>query len=417
VVVLALLALLLVWGFTLHIPFVGGHVGRVVRAVVASADEITNRTPVRVNGVDVGRVDHIERGPSPDTAIVVMRITDHHVRVLRNATLQTRWRTLLGNLYIDLHTGTPPAGPLGGEVIPLRHTATQVSWDDFNGTFDQRTRRAQRQTIAQLRSALMAPQAHRRTLRTLGPTLAVIGPAASALRGRADGDLARLVRTTATTLRALGGDRPALGRLVSGANRALAAVAHRHAALGDAVDLAPAALVSSTVTMRRLTTTLDHLDPLVARLRPGARALAPATRVLAPALRQTDRTLLHARPLLRAAAPALDALGDAGRQGTPLIRGLDPTLRRLHDELVPYLRRKVDDIHMPLYELIGPTFGVIGAGASEFDAAGNWLHFAITGAPNSVVMPCDPGLRLEALRRCTAVNHVLKTILGRSAAR
>jgi hypothetical protein len=169
--------------------------------------------------------------------------------------------------------------------------------------------------------------------------------------------------------------------------------------------------------MRRVATTLDHLDPLVARLRPGARALAPATRVLAPALRQTDLTLLHARPLLRAAAPALDTLGDAADQGRPLIARLSPTIARLHGELLPYLRRKVDDIHMPLYELIGPTFGVIGAGAGEFDAAGNWLHFAITGAPNSVVMPCDAGLRFEAVRRCTAVNDVLKTILSRRQTR
>jgi phospholipid/cholesterol/gamma-HCH transport system substrate-binding protein len=346
-----------------------------------------------------------------------MRITDDHIELRRDATVQTRWRTLLGNLYIDLHPGKIAAGPLGGATIPLRHTRTQVSWDDFNGVFDQRTRRGQRQIIAQVRGALTAPTAHGRTLRTLGPALSAIGSGASALRGARRGDLARLVRTTATTLHALSADRPALGQLVRSANLTLAAVAHRRAALSEAVALAPAALASSTLTMRRLATTLDHLDPLVARLRPGARALAPATRALAPALRQTDRTLLDARPLLHAASPALDALGDTAHQGIPVIRRLGPTVRRLDGELLPYLRREVDDIHMPLYELIGPTFGVIGAGASEFDASGNWLHFAISGAPNSVVVPCDPGLRLDAARRCAAVDDVLKTLLGRSAAR
>jgi phospholipid/cholesterol/gamma-HCH transport system substrate-binding protein len=414
IAILVVLALLLVFGFTLHVPIVGGHGGRLVRAVLASADEVTTRTPVRVGGVDVGKVDHIERGPSPETSIVVMRITDDHIQLRRDATVQTRWRTLLGNVYIDLHPGSPAAGPLGGATIPLRHSRLQVSWDDFNTMFGRRTRQGQRQMIAQLRTAFTAPRAHTRTLRTLGPALSVIGPAASALRGSEQDDLTGLVRATATTLRALSVDRPALEQLISGANRTLAPIAHRRVALGRAVELAPPAMSSATTTMRRLITTLDHLDPLVARLRPGARMLAPATRALSPALRQTDRTLLHARPLLHAAAPALSALGDASHQGSPVVRGLDPTVRRLNDELVPYLRREVDDLHMPLYQLVGPTFGVMASGAGEFDASGNWMHFAITGAPNTLVMPCDPGVRLEALHRCTAVNDVLKAILGRS---
>lgn len=412
-----LLVLLLAWGFTQKVPFVDTEGGRFVRAEVASADAVADRTPVRVGGVKVGRVDHLEPGPrrsdgTSRTSIVVMRITDDRIVVKRDAAAHVRWRTLLGSMYVDLDPGSPSASPLGDRVIPLRRTGIQVDWDDFTGQFPTRTRQAQRHAIAEFRRALSAPRAHGRTLRELGPALSVIGRGADALRGRRHGDLRRLLQTTATTVDALSRDRAALERFVDGANRTLAATAHRRRALGQTVQLSPRALRSSTATMHRLVATLDHLDPLVARLRPGARRLGTTTRALQPALVEVDRVLRHARPLLRAAKPAFAGLGAAGEQGTPLIRGLRPTVRRLQDELLPYLRRRDSDIRLRVYQTIGPFFAVLAGAAGEFDASGNWLHFATGPAPNSALLPCDPGLRLEAVRRCTALTDVLDTLLG-----
>jgi phospholipid/cholesterol/gamma-HCH transport system substrate-binding protein len=409
---IAVTALLLMWGFTQKIPFIGGGGGQLVRAEVSSADAVNDRTPVRIGGVEVGRVDRIERGRTPSTSILVLRIKDDDVTVRRDAEAHIRWRTLLGNMFIELDPGTPTAPALGQRVIPLKDTGVQVDWNDFNSQFGAPTRLSQRHVIAELRRTLTAPREHGRTLHTLGPSLSVIGRGARALRGQQRGDLRRLVQTTATTVEALSRDRTALETVISGGDRTLAATAHRRTALGDAVDLAPPALAATTTTMRRLVTTLDQLDPLVAQLRPGARRLGPATRALRPALRQADRTLRDARPLLRVTAPALQALGAAGDQGSPLIDALEPTVARLTDELLPFLRRTDDGTKLKVYETIGPFFSAVDGSMSKFDASGHWLNFATAPGADSVLLPCDPGLQGDQLRRCTAAGDVLDAIFG-----
>jgi phospholipid/cholesterol/gamma-HCH transport system substrate-binding protein len=271
----AILGLLLYSGFAFQLPFVGSGGGTLARVEVLSADAVSDRTPVRVRGVDVGRVDHVAAGPDGRTSILVLRISDHGVRVKRDARAVVRWRTLLGAVYVDLNPGSPAAPTLGDGVIGHAQTGTQVDWGAFNGIFGQPARQGQRLLLAALRRALTARQAHGRTLRTLGPALATIGRGTGATRGVYDGELTRLVQTTGRTLHALSRDGDSLGRLVDSANHTLAASAHHRRALGAAVALSPAALSATAVTMRRLVPTLDHLDPLVAQLRPGVRRLDP----------------------------------------------------------------------------------------------------------------------------------------------
>lgn len=408
----AVIGLLLYSGFAFRLPFMGSGGGTLARIAVATADAVSSRTPVRVRGVNVGRVDHVVPGPDGRTAILVLRITDPAVHVRRDARAAVRWRTLLGSVYVELDPGSAASPPLGGGVVGLARTSTQVDWNAFNGMFGQRTRQGQRQMLAALRRALTAPQAHGRTLRVLGPALRAIGRGTRAARGSYDGELTRLVRTTGRTLDVLSRDGDALGRLVAGANRTFAASAHHRQALGEAVALSPAALRATAVTMRRLVPTLDRLDPLVARLRPGARELGPATRALAPALAETTRVLGHARSLLHATPSALRALARAGKQGAPLIGGLRPTVDRLNDELLPWLDRREPDVRLKLYETIGPFFSTQAAFGAEYDAAGHWGRFVAPPADGSLILPCDPNLPLEQTQRCKALDDVFAKVVG-----
>lgn len=416
---IAALVVFLVAGFTFHFPFLGGEGGYLVRAEIDDASSVSKRTPVRVNGVAVGRVDHIDGGPAGRTAVLVMRITDKDVKVRRDASARVAWRTLLGQMYVDLEPGSPSAPEIGDGMIPVSRTSTQVDWDDFNGIFGERTRQRQRHIIAELRRTLTDRAGHGRTLRTLGPSLSTIGRGASTLRGTEPGDLRRLVQGTGATLSILARNRESLGRLVEGGATTLGVTARHRAALGETMRLSPPALRSTSITMRRLIPTLDHLDPLVAALRPAVRRLGPTTRAMKPALAATDRVLGHTGPLLRAAPPALRALASASRQGVPLIDGLRPTISRLDKELLPYLDRGDPDLGgLRVYQSLGPFFSTISSAAGEFDAAGHWLHFPNDEGPNSVLLlDCDPGLELEDLERCLAVNAVIKKVTRSSPSR
>ena len=72
---LALIAIAVITylGFTKHVPFTHGFR---VKAVFTSSNSIRPNSPVRIAGVNVGKVEGIERQPDSDAAIVTLDIQD-----------------------------------------------------------------------------------------------------------------------------------------------------------------------------------------------------------------------------------------------------------------------------------------------------------------------------------------------------
>lgn len=420
VIVIAVAALALFSAVTHNIPFLGGTPGSVLRAEVDAANQVNARTPVRVAGVDVGKVEKVGRGNVPGTALVTMRITDDRLVVKRDARADIRWRTLLGgNMYIDLQPGSASSPELGDTPIPRASTSSQVEFDDMTQIFDGGTAEAQRTLFRELHRGLSDPAATGRAVERLGPGLRAVGRGVEPMQGSERGDLRRLVAATARTVQGLGRDTGSLRNLITGGERVLAVTDARRRALGDFMDLSPSALHSTLLTMRRVRTSLDHLDPLVAALRPGARALAPATRAAAPALTQARGLLHEARPILRDAGPTFDALRRAGDTGTPLLRELDPTVRRLDDELLPFLAERDPSTRLRNFEAIGPFFSAVGGGAAEFNEFGNIIQFPVMGGPNSLfassagmTRACRREVPAAKRERCPQVAGLLTRVMG-----
>lgn len=400
-VVVGLIALFLVIAIAHWVPIVGKS-GRVVRAEFTAANQVNKLTPVRVAGVDVGKVESVEPGGSPGTAIVKMRITDDKVVVRRDARADIRWRTVLGgNMFIDLQPGSRSAPELGDGVIPASRTTSQAELDDVTQIFDHGTAQEQRAMLRGLRSSLADPSATGRAITIMGPALREIGRGLEPVRGRESDDLRQLVSATARTVAGLGRDGAKLESLVSGADRTLAVTDSHRRALSELIGLAPRSLDSTLQTMRRLHSTLGHLDPLVARLRAAAPSIAPAANAATPTLEQARVLLRDARPLLRAAAPALTALKRASANGVPLLTELDPTVRRLNAELLPFLDRRDASTQLRNYEAIGPFFSSLDSVAAPFNDAGHLLQFAVAPGPNSALPLNSPPVG-AAVRQCRA---------------
>jgi virulence factor Mce-like protein len=400
-VVVGLMALFLVVTIAQWRP-IGGDSGRLVKAEFTAANQVNDFTPVRVAGVEVGKVKSVEAGSSPGTATVTMLITDEDVVVRRDARADVRWRTILGgNMFIDLQTGSPSAPELGDTTIPAGRTTSQAELDDITQIYDRGTDEQQRAMLRGLRSTLADPDGIGRTIETMGPALKDIGLGLEPLRGRESDDLRRMIAATARTVAGLGRDTAKLQGLVAGADRTLAATAAQRSDLGELIDLGPSSLDSTRSTMRRLHTTLGHLDPLVAKLRTAAPSIAPAARAATPTLEQTRALLRAARPLLRAAGPTLTALKRTSANGVPLLRELDPTVSRLNAELLPYLDRRDPSTKLRNYEAIGPFFSSLASVAAPYNDAGHLLQFAVTFGPNSVVSFNSPPSK-AAVRDCRA---------------
>jgi ABC-type transporter Mla subunit MlaD len=369
-----------------NIPVINGKPGSELRMEFTAANQVSNRTVVRVGGIDVGRVDKVEPGSDPyRTSVVSIRLTDETVDVKRDATAKIRWRTLFGGLmYIDLEPGSPGAPALGDDTLPARNTSTQVELDQFLQAYDGGTDEAQRAMLKGLGETFGDPEGIGRSIDTLSPNLSQIERGLKPLRGQRSDDLRKLVQTTSETVSGLD-DPDGLQALVTGANRTLAVTEARRAELGRLLELSPPSLDSTFVTMRRLRTTLGHLDPLAVRLRPGARALGPAARATTPALAQTEALLREARPLLKDARPTFASLAGVGRAGVPLMNGLDPTLRRLDSELIPFLHERDNETRLRNLESIGPFSAAISMAASEYDAEGHRIRFTVPPGVNSLI--------------------------------
>lgn len=387
VILLACLGLAVYMAMAHNIPLINGKPGERLRADFAFANQVVpGQTPVRVDGVEVGQVVDLQAGPDPRrSSRVEMRITDERLVVRRDARAEVRWRTLLGgNMYIDLEPGSKRADKMGDGVIPVTRTGNQAELDDLLQPYDGKTEEAQRDLLHGLDETFEDPRAARQAIDAL-PDLETVGRGLEPVMGRERGDLRKLVSATATTVEALGADTVALQGLVTGARRTLGATTARRQELGEFLELSPPTLDETLTTMRRLRTTLDHLDPLAARLRPGARALAPAARAARPALAELDGLLREARPVLTALKPTFGDLSAAADAGVPVIEGLEPTIDRLNRDTLPYLAARDEESKLRNYEAIGPFFSVLAMAAAEFDSIGHRIHLSTPGGSNSVI--------------------------------
>ena len=123
---LVLIAAVLItyFGFSKHIPFTHGFR---LNAVFESANSIRTNSPVRIAGVNVGKVTNVERYKDTNAAEVQMQISDSGLPIHRDATLKIRPRIFLeGNFFVDVSPGTPGAPELedNDAPIPMTQTAT-----------------------------------------------------------------------------------------------------------------------------------------------------------------------------------------------------------------------------------------------------------------------------------------------------
>src|SRR3954466_5917457 len=72
-IVLAIVVVVTYFGFTKHVPFTPGYR---LNAVFSTSNNLKPGSPVRIAGVNVGKVKKIEQYKDSDASVVTMEITD-----------------------------------------------------------------------------------------------------------------------------------------------------------------------------------------------------------------------------------------------------------------------------------------------------------------------------------------------------
>ncbi|PTL60232.1 MlaD family protein [Paraconexibacter algicola] len=396
--VLALVGIGTYLGFSKDIPLVNQPYE--VRAVFSSANNIRTNSPVRVAGVNVGKVTAIERvRPGAEAARVVMAIERKGLPLHTDARMTIRPRIFLeGNFFVDVKPGSPSAPELrDGDTIPINQTATPVQLDQILTALQDDTREDLRSLLQQLGDGFAdgGAAANNRTTRWWEPAYRDSAIVNDATLGQAQRDLSDYVRDAGATAAALDADRDALKSLITDFNGTARAFAARDTALQQAVAELPRTLRAALPAFAALNRAFPPLRRFIADARPGVRSSGPALDAGLPFVRQV-RGLVQPAELrglsadLRTVVPSLTRLS---QRTVPLLAQTALASSCQNEVILPWSKDTIQDKDFPA---VGPVFqdslkalpGLAGESRSG-DANGQWFRVLVSGG--SYVTPLGQG--------------------------
>jgi virulence factor Mce-like protein len=399
-----------------------GKTGQEITADVTNGINIRKgSTPVRVKGVDVGNITKIERGPGGRGVRVTMLIEKGKgVTVHNDARADFRWRTVLGrNLYVDLQPGSNSAPKLAkSDPIPTSRTTVQTELDQALDPLDADGQKAVKTIITEFDKGFGSAKAYKETVKNLGPAVNKLGAGLNSIRGTEDGDLQKMIVGTSRTMGALAKNESQLAGLIDNGNVALGVTAARSQDLSNTLGTAPGALAETRLTMARLRTTLDTLDPVAQQLRPGARKLPGAADNARVLLTAATPLLADAKPTVRALKPAVQDLLKLTTSGNNLMATANPVLDDAVYPILPYLRMRDVDSKKKEYEMIGPALSAANGVVGKADIFTTLANFEAGAGDGSIpiVSPCstfltDTQVPLEKKIQCDGISRIIATVL------
>jgi phospholipid/cholesterol/gamma-HCH transport system substrate-binding protein len=346
-----------------------------VGALMPDTFNLVQNSDVRSAGVTIGRVESV----NPDGQVALVKfVVDKQGQepFYRDATVQVRTKTLVGESYLDVNPGTPAAGKLpSGGVLPLSAAQQAVPLEKVLSMFDPATRDEVRRNLTGLGLGL---KAHGTDLNELFgqllPTVAKGGTLVNVLEPQRQ-QLAALIDDSGTAMQALGERSSQFRTLVVDAKATAEAVASRDAQLRATLDQLPSTLAQARQTVGQLSNFSVSATPVFRQLRLASADLVPAIRDLAPSAADARVLFRQLDPFLAAAQPLLSQLRPAATKLATVVLPLDAVLRQANPA-VGYLRAYSQEF--------GSFFSNVNAAVASKDALGNRGRvFAIVG-PNQL---------------------------------
>jgi phospholipid/cholesterol/gamma-HCH transport system substrate-binding protein len=425
IVFLLVIAIGVYFGFTKHLPFKHGYR---LNAQFASALNIKPKSPVRIAGVNVGKVTGIERDGS--TALVKMEIENRGLPIHSDATVKIRPRIFLeGNWFVELQPGSPQAKTLSsGATLPSTQSSDPVQLDQVLDALNTDTRQNLQNFLIGYGNGLTrkpskADDAEQdpevRGVNAAEALNKTYHRAESAERGGAIinqsiggtevHDLSKLVASIGKVTAALNVHEQQLGELFVNFNIFFRSFAHQASSLRAAVAVLPSALHNIDTGLRELDASFPPTRTFATDILPGVKNTPQTVAATLPWIEQVEASL------------APNELGGVAKG----LEAATPQLALLTSEQVPF-QKQAELFNKCLTNVLYPAgntrlqdgsatsgvenykefwyglTGLAGAGQS-FDGNGTMTHFLLgSGGPtirsgeSSIEGTSIKGLRLLA---------------------
>lgn len=411
---IVLIAIGVYFGFTKDIPFTHGYY---LHAVFESSNNLRPGSPVRIAGVNVGRVKTVERYKETDLTEVTMEIDEAGLPIHEDATLKIRPRIFLeGNFFVDLRPGSPstPEVPDGG-MIGSSQTSMPVQFDQLLTALQSDQRQDLQVFLQQFGKALdtkptaaqnatLDPDVRDKTgaqglngSYTYGPD-ALKGSALvnSALLGTEPHDLSRMIASIARLATALRPREAQLQELIVNFNTTAGAFASQSSALTQAVGLLGPTVTAANAAFRSLDASFPNTRGFARDFTPAVLETPETVAASYPWIAQT-RALLRRDELGGLLAQLQPATADLARlegESLTFLPQLNLANRCFARTIIPageigvrdgiHTTRRGDGSIVENYKEF--WYGMVGlAGESQsFDGNGSSIRTGLGGGPYTV---------------------------------
>jgi phospholipid/cholesterol/gamma-HCH transport system substrate-binding protein len=302
-----------------------------LKAVVRDAQNLKQNAPVRIAGVEVGKVKKIEAAEDGKAAATVtMELRDDALPVHEDATIEIRSRILLeGNFFVDLKPGSPSAPDHeSGGTIPITRTTASVTLPDILSVLKSDVRSDLQTLLREYGTEALSKggaEALNQAIPSFEPAYKFSALTNDALLGvEPERDIARLLRGQQRVFEALADDPEALRELVTDLNTTAGALASQDEALAASVPALRDTLRAGQPALAELNAALPTLRVFSREALPGVRSSVAALDAAIPWMGQA-RQLVQEDELKGLAADLRQAV---------------PSLVKLNSRLIPFLKQQ-----------------------------------------------------------------------------
>jgi phospholipid/cholesterol/gamma-HCH transport system substrate-binding protein len=381
-------------GFTKSIPFRPHYE---IKAVFESSNNLKSSSPVRIAGVEVGRVTKVERvKQGGESVVVTMRVGKAGRPIHEDARAKIRPRIFLeGNFFVDIEPGTPGSAEIAdGQTIPINQTSAPVQFDQLLTSLQSDTREDLKTLLNEYGSALDkgGAEAFNRSIpywKSAYRDTAIVNEASL---GEAEHDLSGYIKNAGATAAALDRNAGQLKSLITDFNTTAGAFAREQGNLRSAIAELPRTLRTAQPALASLNESFPPLRAFARDLRPGVQSSESTLDASIPLVRQL-RGLVSEDELRGLAAdlrPTIPALARLSRETIPFANQNRLLASCQNEVVLPWSKDKVEDKQFPasgpVYTEAPKAFPGLAGESRAGDANGQWFRVLAAGGTNLVTL-------------------------------
>ena len=422
-IALVIIAIGFTLAFTKKLPWADGYE---VQAVFTTAQNIRVDSPVRIAGVEVGKVTSVEplaagddtattpdEGDAPvegttagepsgqQAALVTMEIKEAGRPIKTDATMQLRPRLFLeGNLFVDLKPGSPGAEEApDGYTMPIEQTSVSVQLDQVLTTLQSDVRTDLQVFLEEFGSALTdhgGAEGFQEIYRTSPGAFKFTSQVNEAFLGTEPHDLSGVIRNFDKVARALVRNEEQLKDLITNFRVFAGSFAAEDAALEQAIVELPRVLEVAQPAFDNLNAAFPPLRAFAREALPGVRSTPETLDAATPFIHQVRLLVSKAelRGLVKELRPTIPRLAKLSKRTIPFLEQARALASCFNNVIIPWSNDSIDGGAGYPFPAVGPVYKETGYGLAGIagesrsgDANGQFIRVQGAGGLNTVSLP------------------------------